>query len=469
MSRRRLLQGIGAAGVASALKPFDALAAASAAGSAPAAASATAPSTAAPRWRNWSGLEACQPARWAVPADEAEALALLRDAPAPLRCVGAGHSFTRLVPTEGSLLSLDRLSGLRAHDATAGTATLGAGTRLAAVSRALDAAGLALHNLPDIDVQTLAGAFATATHGTGATLPALHAEAVQITLLTPRGERIVCSRQERPEVFAAAQVSLGALGVLSEVTLRVRPRHVLHRRVWLMPTDELLQAVPSLVAQHRQFECYLLPHTGYGAAITHDEVAEAPKPRAPAPDEDVLRDLRKLRDWLGRWPTLRRWAAQRLVDPSMHEEATDWSWKLLSTQRPTRFNETECHVPRDQGVACLREVLAALERLDDTYFPVEFRFIAGDDAWLSPFHGRDSCSIAVHAAHDEPWDYLLKDIGPIYRRHAGRPHWGKLHDRSAAELRTLYPRWDDFQRVRRSLDPAGRMLNPYLRRLFGEA
>ncbi|WP_374568285.1 D-arabinono-1,4-lactone oxidase [Ideonella sp.] len=461
MSRRALLRGIGAAGVAAALRPVSAWAAGPAASGAPSAAPK-------PAWHNWSGLQSCQPAAWAVPATEDETLALLRNAAAPLRSVGAGHSFTQLVPTEGTLLSMDRLAGLRAHDAAAGTATLGAGTRLAAASRALDAVGLAFLNLPDIDVQTLAGALATATHGTGAKLPALHAEAQQLTLLTPRGERIVCSRTQRPEVFAAAQVSLGALGVLSEVTLRVRPRHVLHRRVWLMPTEELLQAVPTLAATHHQFECYLLPHTGYGAAITHDEVNEAPRTRPPAPDEDVLRDLKRLRDWFGRWPALRRWVAQKAIDPTMTEEATDWSWKLLSTQRPTRFNESECHVPREQGVACLREVLATLEKRDDVFFPIEFRFIAADDAWLSPFHGRDSCSIAVHAAHDEPWDYLVKDIGAVYRRHAGRPHWGKLHDRTAAELRALYPRWNDFQQVRRELDPTGRMLNPYLRRLFGE-
>lgn len=462
MSRRALLRGLGAAGVAAALRPVSAWAAA------PVASGAPSP-TPKPAWHNWSGLQSCQPAAWAVPASEDETLALLRTAAAPLRSVGAGHSFTQLVPTEGTLLSMDRLSGLRMHDAAAGTATLGAGTRLAAASRALDAVGLAFLNLPDIDVQTLAGALATATHGTGAKLPALHAEAQQLTLLTPRGERIACSRTQRPEVFAAAQVSLGSLGVLSEVTLRVRPRHVLHRRVWLMPTEELLQAVPTLAATHHQFECYLLPHTGYGAAITHDEVNEAPRQRPPAPDEDVLRDLKRLRDWFGRWPALRRWVAQKAIDPTMTEEATDWSWKLLSTQRPTRFNESECHVPREQGVACLREVLATLEKRDDVFFPIEFRFIAGDDAWLSPFHGRDSCSIAVHAAHDEPWEYLVKDIGAVYRRHAGRPHWGKLHDRTAAELRALYPRWNDFQQVRRELDPTGRMLNPYLRRLFGEA
>jgi FAD-linked oxidoreductase len=453
MGAASALRVIGAAGVAATLRPSTAQAQA-----------APAP---VPRWRNWSGLESCQPAAWGVPGTETEALALLRNATPPLRCVGAGHSFTRLVPTEGSLLSLDRLSGLKAHDAAAGTATFGAGTRLALASRALDGVGLAFNNLPDIDVQTLAGALATGTHGTGARLPALHADVQALTLLTPTGERIACSRQERPDVFAAAQVSLGALGVVSEVTMRVRPRHVLRRKVWLMPTEDLLQAAGALAARHRQFECYLLPHTGYGAAITHDEVTGAPLPRPPSPDEDVLRDLKRLRDWLGRWPAMRRWVAQKLIDPSMTEEATDWSWKLLSTQRPTRFNESECHVPRANGVPCLREVLSLLEKRDDVFFPIEFRYIAADDAWLSPFHGRDSCSIAVHAAHDEAWDYLVKDVGQVFRRHAGRPHWGKLHDRSPAELRALYPRWDDFLNLRRTLDPAGRMLNPYLKSLFG--
>jgi hypothetical protein len=201
---------------------------------------------------------------------------------------------------------------------------------------------------------------------------------MQLVLLTPRGERLVCSRTQRPEVFAAAQVSLGALGVLSEVTLRVRPRHVLRRRVWLMTTEELLQAAPALAARHRQFECFLLPHTGYGAAITHDEVNTPPMPHEAAPDEDVLRDLRHLRDWLGRWPALRRWVAQRFIDPAMHEETTDWSWKL-DPAAPVQRNE--CHVPRDQGIACLREVLAALGRRNDTYFD-RFRYVAASSTWL---------------------------------------------------------------------------------------
>ncbi|HET6789086.1 MAG TPA: D-arabinono-1,4-lactone oxidase, partial [Aquabacterium sp.] len=135
--------------------------------------------------------------------------------------------------------------------------------------------------------------------------------------------------------------------------------------------------------------------------------------------------------------------------------------------RNTRFNETEFHVPRAQGLACLRQILQALERRPDVFFPLEFRYVLGDDAWLSPFQGRDSCSIAVHAMVGEEHRYLIEALGPIFRRHGGRPHWGKLHDLPGAELATHYPRWKDFQALRSTLDPQGRLLNPYLKQWFG--
>ncbi|MBK9236516.1 MAG: FAD-binding protein [Rhodoferax sp.] len=311
---------------------------------------ATAP-TAPSQWRNWSGIHTCRPATWHVPGTVDELAELMRRTPGPIRCVGAGHSFTALVPTPGTLLSLDRLSGLRSHSTKdgRGDATLGAGTRLQVTSRLLDAQGLGLYNLPDIDAQTLAGAMATATHGTGVDFGALHTDLLGLSLMTPRGQLPQCSPDKLPEVFAAAQVSLGALGVLTEGTLRVRPRYHLQRRVWLAKTQDLLDQAPALAAKHRQFELYLLPFTGYGAAITHDEVPVGQVQRSSAADEDVLRDLRRLRDWLGRWPALRRWVAQRAIDPNQTEAMTDVSWKLLSTQRPTRFNETEGHVPRERA------------------------------------------------------------------------------------------------------------------------
>jgi FAD-linked oxidoreductase len=436
---------------------------------APVSAGGTGSAPAAGEWRNWSGIESCRPAAQPTPASAAEVAELLRGSAGPVRCAGAGHSFTPLVPTDGLLLSLDRLSGLVSADAAAGRVVARAGTRIGMLARTLDPLGLALFNQPDVDVQTLAGAYSTATHGTGAALPALHAHLRGLTLVTARGELLRASREQRPEVFDAARVALGTLGVLVEVELDVRPRFFLHRRVWLEPTGKLLEEAPRHAAEHRHFEMFVLPFTGYSAAIVHDEVPAQPPVRAAAADESVLDDLRHLRDWFGRFPGLRRWVAQRLIDPAQKEESVDLSWRQLSTMRPTRFNESEYHVPRAQGVDCLREVIATLETHDEAFFPVEFRFVRGDDAWLSPFHGGDRCSIAAHALQGESYDYLVQALGPVFRRHGGRPHWGKLHDMTARQLAAAYPRWADFQRVRRELDPQGRLLNPFTRRLFGEA
>ena len=433
------------------------------------AATAATPAASAPArsWQNWSGSAGCTPRQWLLPADEAELARLLPQSPGPLRCVGAGHSFTALVPTPGSLVALDKLSGLVSVDKARNQIRVRAGTRLGQLARLLDAEGLALHNQPDIDVQSLAGALATGTHGTGAELPALHAHVLGLRLVTPAGEVLEIGPDRNPELLAAAQVSLGALGVVTEYTLAIRPRYMLRRHVWIAPTDELLEQAPELARRHRHFEMYVLPFTGHGAAITHTEVAPGAPEHPASADENVLADLRKLRDWLGRWPDLRRWTAAKLVSRSQPEQALDWSWRLLSSVRPTRFNESEYHLPREAGLPCLRDIVQTLEKRNEVFFPIEFRFVKGDSAWLSPFHGRDSCSVACHALQGEAYDYLLSDLGPVFRRHGGRPHWGKLHDLAAPQLQALYPRFADFQALRRRLDPDGRLLNPHLAKLFG--
>jgi FAD-linked oxidoreductase len=421
------------------------------------------------RWKNWSEVQQCQAQSLAAPVDELALCDLLRKAGGTVRCVGAGHSFTPLVPTNGTIVSLERLTGVLSHDKATMTATMRAGTRLAAISRQLDGSGLALRNLPDIDLQSLAGAISTGTHGTGANLQAMHADVLALRLVTPQGEVVEWDHVRHPEQMAAARVSLGSLGVITQATMRVVPSFSLHRKVWLRPLGEMLEQAGELARKHRHFEFYYLPFTGYAAAIAHDEYKGGDVVVPHSQDEEMLADLRMLRDWLGRFPDLRRWTAGKLIDADLTEEAKNQSWKLLSTVRPTRFNETEYHVPREAGIACVKEIIAELEKRNEVYFPMEFRFVKGDDAWLSPFHMRDSCSIAVHSAHGEAHDYLVSELGPIFRKHGGRPHWGKLHNLGAKELATLYPRWKDFLALRQQMDPQGRMLNPHLRSLFGVA
>ena len=183
------------------------------------------------RWKNWSEVQQCQAQSLATPADEQALADLLRNAGGTVRCVGAGHSFTPLVPTNGTIVSLERMSGVLSHDKAAMTATLRAGTRLAAISRQLDGVGLALRNLPDIDMQSLAGAISTGTHGTGANLQAMHADVMALRLVTPQGEIVEWDQERHPEQMAAARVSLGSLGVITQATIRVVPSFSLHRKV----------------------------------------------------------------------------------------------------------------------------------------------------------------------------------------------------------------------------------------------
>jgi FAD-linked oxidoreductase len=419
-------------------------------------------------WSNWCGLEHAYPAVRAAPADEAELAALLPAAKTPIRPVGAGHSFTALVPTEGTLLSLDRLSGLVSHDAATLTATVRAGTKLSALGPALAAIGQEMPNLPDINKQTLAGGLATGTHGTGTAFPALHGGVIAMRLVTPAGEVLECSREQRPELFHAARVGLGAFGVLSEVTLQNHALRRIRKTVSLVDTEEVLSQWPLLASQHRNAEFLVLPFTGKSALVIHDETDELVRPRGPDGDAETLMSLKSLRDAFEFTPGLRKQIAGKLLADIPPEIAIDDGWKLLSNERPVRFKEMEYHLPIAAQVEVLREVIRRIEtHATDVFFPIEARIIAPDDAWLSPFYQRESGSIAVHAWYKEDHAWMFEQIEPVLREAGGRPHWGKLHSLGEAELARLYPMFSEAQAVRRSVDLDGRMMNPFLKRIFG--
>lgn len=415
-------------------------------------------------WRNWSGIQTAYPAeRWA-PASEDELASSIARRPGPIRVVGAGHSFTPLVPTRGTLLTLDAMTGLIAHDAHSQRATFHAGTRLGDVGPALAAIGQEMPNLPDINKQSLGGAIATATHGTGRDFKAVHGEVTALRLVTATGAIIDCSSTERSEVFNAARVGLGAFGVITRIELQNRPLTRILKRTYVSPLDEVIEQWPQLMAQHRNVEFYAVPFTGLAAVITCDETDRVVQPRGPDSDVETLMGLKQLRDLFGFSNGLRRRMAQAAMADLPPEEAVDEGWKLLSNERPVRFNEMEFHLPLENQMQALREVIDAIEEhRPDVFFPIEVRVIRPDDAWLSPFQNRLSGSIAVHAWYKDDYQFFHDLIEPILRRHDGRPHWGKLNSLKEADFAALYPNWRDAMAVRRELDPEGRFLNDYLR------
>jgi FAD-linked oxidoreductase len=417
-------------------------------------------------WRNWSGVQHAYPAARLAPKDEAELAQILKSGQAPIRPVGAGHSFTALAPTDGTLVSLDAMSGIVGWEGD--QAIVRTGTRLGALGPALAEKGRALPNLPDINKQSLGGALSTATHGTGHRLQAMHGDVTALRLVTPSGQVIDADAATNPEVFQAARVSLGSLGVITQVRLRTSANRRLRRHVWLEPFEEALAKADERWAKHRNFEFYAVPFTGLAANISHDETDDPILARGPDQDVEFLEALRGLRNLLGFATPLRKAAARALLSTAKPEAAVDEGWKLLSTERPVRFNEMEFHLPIENQLKALREVVATIEKeRPDVFFPIEVRRIAADDAWLSPFQGGPRGSVAVHAYYRDDFSFLYQLIEPIFRRYDGRPHWGKLHTLNGGQLAAIYPRWKDFLAVRQELDPQGRMLNPYLKGLFG--
>ncbi len=419
-------------------------------------------------WRNWSGIQHSYPVQRSAPKDEGELAALMRAAPAPVRVTGSGHSFTALCATAGTLVSLDAMSGIDRWDGD--EPTVWAGTRLGALGPALAAKGRAMANLPDINKQSLGGALGTATHGTGVNIKAIHGDVSALTLVTATGQAIDCDAKARPEVFDAARVSLGALGIITRARLATTANRRLRRNVWIEPVEQALEKAEARWKAHRNFEFYAVPFTGLVANISHDETDEPATVRLPSQDDAFLDVLKTLRNLLGFSVGMRKAAAKALLGGAEPETAVDEGWKLLSTERPVRFNEMEYHLPAETQLQALKEVIAVIEqKRPDVFFPIEVRRIAPDDAWLSPFQGELRGSVAVHAHYKDDYRFFYELIEPIFRRHGGRPHWGKLHSLKGPDLAALYPRWNDFLALRRELDPEGRLLNPYLETLFGIA
>ncbi len=432
-------------------------------------------------WSNWSGWVKSWPKLIAEPANEEELAAIVREAEAPVRVAGSGHSFTPLVGSDGTIVTLRHIAGVVDHDPATLTARIKAGTTIRDLGPMLFDRGLALVNQGDIDRQALAGAVGTGTHGTGGELGSLSAGVTGFRLVTADGGVVCASRSENPDIFDAGRVSFGSLGIMSEITMQCRRAYALEETGGTLPIEEALSRAEELRDANRHFEFWWFPFTDLAIVKMLTETDRQASPRRRRADGELSRNEKIfqlaceatrtapfLRGPLQRYLTsgTTRYAAGSLSTPGRAR----WSHEAFPSDRNVRFNEMEYAVPAERGPDCIREVGAHMRTCGVNFlFPLEYRYVAADDAWLSPFYKRDSVTISVHQYYRQPYDKLFAGVEAIFARYEGRPHWGKLHSLAATELAKLYPHWDDFQAVRRRLDPAGKFLNRYLRRIFGEA
>ena len=446
IDRRAFLKALGSAGAAGALAPGQLLADAGESSSA---------------WQNWSGNQTANPGQMAFPRNDDELRQAMSGSTGTLRAFGGSHSFSGVVPTDNTLISLEAMAGLKHQDGD--LFTWGAGTRLGMASAQAWSQGHSFTNEPDINLQSLAGAIATSTHGTGRQLTSLSGQVEALTLMLPDGESLSLTEKDG-DPFLAACCSLGALGIVTDLTFRHQPAYRLKEHTWTLPLREAMAFVEREKDNYRHIEFFAFP-LGNQAIVKTMEITDDPQDSPPREDDNELLELICKVAMHAGWLTP---SLQKLVTLFVEDSTfTAPSNVVYGNRRTVRFNEMEYTVPADDGMACLEEVCDTLRKEDiNVFFPIEFRYVGEDNRLLSMYHERAGASLSIHQYFAQDYEQVFKPVEPILRKYQGRPHWGKLHNLARRELAELYPAFDRFQAVRRELDPQGRMLNPHLMRLF---
>jgi L-gulono-1,4-lactone dehydrogenase len=427
-------------------------------------------------WTNWGRNQSVSPRRVERVTSAHDVAGVIKDAirrGQRVKAVGSGHSFSAVAVPSDVQITLEVGGAAVDIDAETGLADVPAGLELHRLNRLLWKSGLSMQNLGDIDAQTVAGAISTGTHGTGARKQGLAAQVRALEMVLGGGDIVTCSPEQNPDLFSAARVGLGALGVMTRVTLQCEPAYYLQAAEVGMPLGEVLHRLDVLADTADHFEFFWFPHTSIALTKRNTRLSNPPaatrSARRAAVDSLVENGVHELFCRAGRRlprqvPKLNRWLASN-VRPSHYADA---SYEVFTSARRVRFVETEYAIPRE----AIQEALSRVRRLTETYaydvtFPLEVRFAAADDIPLSTAFGRDSAYIAAHVYRGQPYQAYFEAFEAVMNDYGGRPHWGKMHNLTASRLRSRYPLFDQFLAVRDKADPAGIFRNHYLDRVLG--
>lgn len=396
-------------------------------------------------WTNWVGNQSFTPDEQAAPGSEDEVATLVADAVQrglQVRVAGAGHSFTPVVATDGLLLDMRGLGGIRSIDAHRRRVVVGPSTTIGEFGVPLWEQGLALANQGDIVAQQIAGAISTATHGSGLGLGSFSSGVRRLRLVTGSGDVIEIGEDE-PDLLHAAQVSVGMLGVITEVELEVAPAYRLRERVGNWSWADAWEPFEELARQHRHYSFFWMPTRE--SAVLYGLEAGADECHVKIYDEvdDSVADSDVKYARVG---------PAHVIYPMVYEP---------------NFHELEYFVPFDRGreaLAAMRELMLA--SLPVSVFPMEVRTVGREEAFLSHSYGRETVVISVSGTPGTDYDTYLRDVDRLLGTFDARVHWGKLHYLTRQQLLGRYPRANDFIATRRVLDPTDTFLNAHLAPLF---
>lgn len=390
------------------------------------------------KWNNWSGSLEFIPGEIFEPEAEEEVVALVKMANSEnrkIRVVGAGHSSSELVKTDDILVSLKHFQGVENPDNDNHRATVLAGMTVKEAGKELYRYGLAMHNTGDVDVQTVAGAIGTGTHGTGKELRNLSSMLVGVRMVTGTGEIVESTIEEDPELFKALRVALGSCGIFLKMRLQLEPVYELHRKEWCVPLEKCLENFDDLKNNNRNFDFYWYPRSDKAKIRVMNKVGEG------MPD---------------------------ISYGSLELEKKGFSHDILPRARYLKFDEMEYALPAEKAIGCFVEIRDIIRRSfrKKVAWRVLFRTIKADDAFISSMTGRESVTISLHHNAGLPfWDYF-KSIEPVFIKYGGRPHWGKKHTQEADKLKHMFPDWGKFQQYREKFDPHNVFLTPYMKEIL---
>ncbi len=390
-----------------------------------------------PRWKNWSGSLSFSPGAIATPESEEEVVELVQAAAREkrkVRVVGAGHSSSPLVKTRDVLLSLKHFKGAEEPDPETGRLTILSGMTVKEAGKEAFRYGLAMHNTGDVDVQTIAGAIGTGTHGTGVGLKNLSSMLAGVRMVTGNGEILEASIEDDKDFFRALQVAMGSCGIFLKMRLQLQKAYRLHRKEYCVPIEKCLENLEDL-KKNRNFDFYWYPRSDLAKIrVMNEEGREMPE----------------------------------ISYGSLEMEKKGNSHEILPRSRHLKFDEMEYVLPADKAIDCFLEVRDLIRKRwrKEIGWRVLIRTIKADDVYISPMTGRESVTISLHHnAGMRFWDYF-QAMEPVFLKYGGRPHWGKKHTLKAAQLREMYPDWNKYQEIRKKMDPDGIFLTPYMKELL---
>lgn len=426
--------------------------------------------------KNWSGNVQWNPSIIEKPSTEKEIQNIVLKAAndnKKIRVIGSGHSFTSLCSTNEILISLDNYQGATSINKEKKQATVKGGTKLSLLGELLFKEGLAMENLGDINVQSVAGAISTGTHGTGVGFKSISNQVVALKFINGKGEVIECSETKNTELFKAAQVSLGCFGIITEITIQCVPAYKLKLQNGREKLSDVLATLDQRNTENRNFEFYWIPYTDTAWTKTSNIVEESEPDKVNIFNyltEYVLENYvyKILCEYAKIFPSQNKTVANITAASISSVKKVFHSHKVYTTQRLVKFHEMEYNIPADAYNDAFKDIKKLVNtKKFNVHFPIENRWVKGDDVYMSPAYERDSAYIACHMYNKKDSKAYFTALEEIFKAYNGRPHWGKMNNFTTEDIVNSYPKFDTFMTLRKQHDPQNIFVNPYIKNLLG--